>query len=1016
MKINNIKRSSKILLTSLLVVSICMMSVNATESKISTTQGPGPVEPLDVIEMGNGYKDTDGWEINGLSRSEQEDGVSMILTENQASLSKQFEYPTWDYSDLSIQIKQLSHGMTWKLSVIGTSSNAQKMVLQDDSYNANSQFGEFFKYSLEGIAGSENQSDWNDETLSRKQFNLTFEFSGKVGDQILLGDLNRIKPNYNIPSALPSNVKGNYAGVNFSGDTSLDVDTLKNDDIAPSINNKYLKEHQWASLPYSRLVINPGWEFDSGTMTPVDSDLDFRFGTYYGIKGNANYAVGAESKSGFQPSFYNAMLDIDGNKLEENSIKSAWYPHKLERSAEVSGKGKISLIDFMVDTSTMGRIIDFDSCGGFLNITVKESTQSGGAIRGQHNLSASWDDANQVVLKTDDLENKGNKNLFYQAMRVIALNDDGSYNEALTNKIKTPLFQNGIGKYNIPQEIKKIGLVIGYATREEGKNKAIQRALNSSVNGNLLDCYKNTKDYWNTLLRRVPVPQEWGITDTNVRNYDSVTIEKHKVEYYAGWVLNSINTLGVTPETGYAYTQQALGKPSRQTGGANMTPANNCWEGLLQIQNIMYVDPSAAWSGMEGFMSMVDANGFLNGEVLPVRMAQTLWMVHNVSPDLERLKAMYPALARHLKYKISDPRWIYGNTQTQNEIDQEYVTSWLNDAVYMMKICKELGGDYAKEAVYWETEYQKSLDNYADWFFCDPLSHEAKYSYPQDPNGLKTLRNGAGLADANDARGLWTRILHIDGDVTQIKDMCVSNTDGRALYTHSAQQHTLSPKPARTAREWLQVILSGLVIKDIPTNQVQQLEQFFLDVNNPALENAGSDNVKWAPNSLLVYGLINRGFYDEAKNQLDAYLVKTIEVWEFCENYMTNQKGPKGTSPTSFGASQIIEVTMLKNGVINDGSGVREIKNWKEGKNKAKNPLLEYNIDKNYSQNELLELLPKEITQTYDRENFDGEKYQVNKVTYVQWDFENIDRKENMCIVTGKTETNGIVEAKIYYK
>ncbi|MEG0277102.1 MAG: LPXTG cell wall anchor domain-containing protein [Coprobacillus sp.] len=1016
-----IKNKTKKVLMALMAVMMVIPS-NFIQVNAANEQGPGPIKPLDTIKLGD-FKASENWTISGAQRKDSSSGTVFKLTGDSATISKDFTYPTWDYSDLSVKINKISEGMTWNLSVKGSEEGSKDMIIQSDSLNANSQYGESFQYSLEGIAGAEAMSNWNNESLAEKTFKMTFTLKGQVDDEIEMGSLNRIKPNYSIPKALDSNVKGKYGGYNFDGNPSLDVDDLKNDDPGLS-TNQTLNEHQWASLPYSRLVINPGWEFDNGKMTPVDRDLDMRFGVYYGINGNSNRTVGGEAKSGFQPSFFNSILNIDNQRIDANTIKSAWYPHKLERSGTVTGKGDISLIDFMVDKNTIGRIIDFNSEASKLNVVVKDSTKSGGGKDGQHNLRSQWDDTNNVVIKTDDLLESTDKipyqkNLFYQAIKVVALNEDGSYNETLTNSITEPTFVDGVGKYDIPSTVKKVGIAIGYATREEGQEVAVNRALKNTINGNLLSSYKETKTYWDNTLRKVPVPDEWGLTDSNIKDNEIVTKDKHKVLYYSGYVHNLINTLDVTPETGYAYTQQALGKPSRQAAGAKMTPANNCWEGVLQIQNIMYIDPSAAWSGMEGFMAMIDANGYLNGEVLPARIAQTFWMVHTVSPDKERLKQIYPALTRHLKYKISDPRWIYGSTNTKSEIDQEYISSWLNDVVYMIKICKDLGGDYAKEASYWEAEYQKSLANYADWFFSDPLSHEAKGSYPQDKSGPQTLRNGAGLPSANHARGLWTRIFHKDGDVLALKDACADNTDEGPHYAHSTKGgHTILPKPGREPREWLQVILSGLVIKDIPTEQAKQLEQFFIDVNNPALPLAGMDNLKWAPNSFIVYGLINRGFYDEAKNQLDSYLVKSIDVWELCENYKWDQTGPKGTSPTSFGASQIIELTMLKNGAMNDGSGVKAIVNWKDGKNKAKSPDVNLYYEGNFDKTTVSNDLPKEVTQVYNRENFDGDKYTVNKVTSVTWDLDAVNVKklneQQSIVIKGKTETHDDITATVY--
>lgn len=998
----------KIAVVTLAISLTIPFSVSPTYAK----QGPGPAKPIDIKEIGNGFDTQDNWEVNGAVRSDSGSGAKFTLNSNKATISKHFnDYPVWDYSDLHVNIKDISDGAKWKLTVKGNHDNAKEMTIQQESENANSEFGESFVYSLEGLAGSEYKSDWNKEGVN-KSFTLTFTVTGDSGDTITLGDLESVKPNYEIPKALSSNVDGKIAGVNFNGDPNLDVDTLKNDDLGYSFSTD-LNEHQWMSLPYSRLVVHPEYYFDNGKITPVSEDLDLEFGVYYGIKGNANETLGAsEGKSGFQPSSYNSILKIDGQSIDKNSVTSAWYPHKLVRSADFNDKGHVDLTDFMIDNNTIGRIIDTSKVNGNLEIIVKDGASSGSA-RYVTNLKSTWDENNKVVIKSDNQRKA--TDLFNQSIKVIALNEDGSLNQELTDTITTPNFQNGEGKYIVPNTVKKVGLVIGYSNREEGKQKSIDRA-NEAINSNLLKCYNKTKDYWNQTLRKVPVPDEWGIQDKNIKGYDTVSKEEHKILYYSGWVHNLTNTLAPTPETGYAYTMQALGKPSRQVGGAAMTPANNCWEGLLQIQNIMYVDPSAAWSGMEGFMAMVDANGFLDGEVLPVRMAQTLWMLHSISPDTERLKAIYPTLKRHLQYKISDPRWIYGSVKTQNEIDQEYITSWMNDVIYMKKICAELGGKYEKDIDYWSNEYNKAMKNYTDWFFSDPMSHEAKGSYPTDSSPDQQMRNGAGLPTAQYQRGLWTRIFHINGDVTAIEDTC--NKEDGPHYAHTNQGgHRVSPSPGRYPREWLQVILAGLVLPDIPSEQLKQLEQLFLDVNNPALSLSGLENLKWAPASLLIYGLVNKGFYDEAKNQLDSYLVKSVDVWQFCENYKYNATGPYGTHATSFGASQIIELTMLKNGVMNDGSGVKAIKNWDEGINKAKNPEINISLENAPDINVAASKLPAEITQVYNREGTDGEKYTLNKVTAVTWEKDKMIASDNpnVFIFNGETETHDKVSATVIF-
>lgn len=1017
---------SGLIFTSTLPIDAAVKAYEA-RNVLSKVQGPGPIKPLDVKLLEN-FIQENGWTINGANVKYSPNGAIFTLTSNTATITKRFSYPTWEYSDLYVNVKDVSKGATWSLHVKGTDIDSKIKVIQKDSPNSNTNFGENFVYSLEGLAGSEEMSNWNDEKVATKEFDMTFTLKGEIGKTVHIGEISRVKPNYEIPQAVPSTIKGQYAGINFDGDPSFDVESIKNDDPGKS-TSPYLNEHMWLSLPYSRLVLNPTFEFDNGKITPVDKDLDLKFGVYYGIQNNANKTTidGVkikQSKSGFQFSNSNSILTVDGVSLNENSITSAWYPHKLERGGEFPSKGSINLFDFMIDTNTIARIIDTSAVtGDNFEITIKDSSKDSKDFINANNLISSWDDKNNVVIKTDALFDDWNQNLYYTAMKVVALNEDGSINHEQTKLIKNPTFSNGSGKYEIPSSIKKVGLTIGYATREEGIEKAIERA-NYSVNNNIINGYSKTKEYWNNTLKKAPLPTNWGVDDKNIKDFDTVTDEKHRVLYYAGWVHNLVNILPATPETGYAFTQQALGKPSRQVGGAAMTPANNSWEGLLQIQNLMYIDPSASWSAMEGFMTMVDANGYLDGEVLPVRMAQTLWMVHSISPDTARLKALYPALKRHLQYKISDPRWIYGNEKTQNEIDQEYITSWLNDVVYMIDICKALGGDYAKDVKYWEAEYDKALNNYTDWFFSNPLSHEAIGSFPQDGTAPKDsegeikLRNGAGLPSADHQRGIWTRIFHKDGDVNYFKDACEINRNeyDDSEYVHANKGgHIITPKPARFPREWIQVILSGLVVKDIPAKEAKQLEQLFLDINNPALPLSGLENLKWAPNSLLIYGLINKGYYAEAKNQLDSYLVKSVDVWDFCENYFYNQSGPKGTSPTSFGASQIIEVTMLKNGIINDGSGVKEIPNWNSNGNQRINPEVNVFVEDKLDLNTVSSLLPSEITQVYNRKDTDNVDFTVNKVTAVKWDLNTLTPVDgtNNFTISGVTETYDNINATI---
>ena len=717
------------------------------------------------------------------------------------------------------------------------------------------------------------------------------------------------------------NISKIQTNINFAGDKSFDVDILVNSDTTCPSTSSYIKEHMWLSLPFSRIVLNPGYEFDNGKITGVPQNLDLIFGVYYGKSGSANKThinniPIKESKSGFQTSSLNCLISIDNQNFDVNTITSSWYPHKLERSAKIKDI-TLSFTDFMIDENTICRIIDIDKLDfKTLNIKTSNSSTDINDFKNTNNLKCSYDSSNNMVIKTDELFTDENTNLFYSAMNVIVLNEDFSLNKNLTNEI---IIKNTTDSftYMLGNKSKKLAVIIGYANREEGVLKAIQRSKRNITN--ILSSYNKRKEFWNNILRKIPVPSKFGI-DNIVYNSKLVSPQNHKLLYYSAFVFNIINIMMPTPETGYMFTQQALGKPSRQVAGAKTTPANNSWEGLLQIQNLMYINPSICWSALLGFISMISDTGYLDGEVLPVRLSQTIWMVHSISPNKDNLELLYPKLKKHLEYKIKYPMWIYENEKTENEFDSEFIISWLNDVIYIKKICLDTKS-YKNDLEYWNKLYDEYLKKYTLWFFCNPLSHEAMYSYPANKADNRELKNLQNLPYNNHPRGIWTRIYQKDGDVNYFKDAC---TNAKRKFVH-CEKHKITPHtPSRFAEESLQVLLSGLVLSDLPTEKNKQLEDLFFDIFDETLPLCGLENSKWAPMSFLIYGLIKRGYLKEAKLLVESCIVKSIEIWEFCENYFAYEKGPRGTSPTSFGASQIIECTFMLNGLINFGDGLKK--------------------------------------------------------------------------------------------
>lgn len=544
-------------------------------------QVPERRSPVDEIILDD-FSQDNGWTIVGAQVDYGNSGGMFTLTDTVATINKEFTYSTWQYSDLKIRILQIQDGVTLELSVRGTNIDAQTMAIQSESNAANSKFNESFSYSLKGIAGAEPMSDWNNSDIASKTFSIIFTITGEIGQSITLGTLLCSEPSYDIPQALPSNVTGVIGNMNFDGPSSMNVDEIKNDD---PVNSSNLKEYRNLSLPFSRLVTNPEYNFDNQQITPIESSLDLRFGAYYGIRGNANKTTinGSalrEKKSGFQDSTFNSILTIDGIQSSSDSLLSAWYPHKVEMSGTVPNLGTISTQDFFIDENSIGRIINLDDVTGeFFEIEVRDSTTSTTDYN-SNNLKCAWDATNKVVIKNDIQFNDWNQNLFQTVIKVVALASDGTYDENTTSQIIEPSFTNGTGKYQIPSSITYIGLVIGYANREEGLEVAIDRAIRGVGIGegskSIVENYQTRKEYWDEMLASVPVPTEWGVSDSNIYHYESARPEKHRLLYYAAWTHLISNILAPTQETGYAFSQQSLGKPSRQCAGAAMTPPNNC--------------------------------------------------------------------------------------------------------------------------------------------------------------------------------------------------------------------------------------------------------------------------------------------------------------------------------------------------------------------------------------------------------------------------------------------------------
>lgn len=626
---------------------------------------------------------------------------------------------------------------------------------------------------------------------------------------------------------------GDFDNMLMGGDPSLDIDSLKND---VPISEQLTKEHHWGVYPLSRLALYP-----TQSLETINNNLNLSVSAFYGVNDKGTYKASPELSDFNQ-------ISLGGESAK--AVDTYWLPYMIGINATYSN-GSLDVSDYFIDKDTIGRKITNNSSEKIkIEITNPENGK--------------WtNEANQFIFESNSELNK-----YYYVM---SFKQDYELNQTDTGYILE--FNPGAD----------IDMALGFATKDQGVNYAKQNSeiINSTQSDELIN---DTKNMWQNLLRIVPAPKTFGVESQQ----GDISSEDHKLLYYSAWTYLIGNMMEPTDETGYQFGQQLLGKASMQTEGAPISSGNNSWESILQLQLISLINPSFAEDAIYGFLSMVDANGELDGEVLPTRFAQTIWIIYNSSGNLDFLAKTYPSLKRFMEYKATNLHWIWGSTDTKDEVDSEFVISWLFDSTYIQKIANELG--YSSEVTYWQELYDELLAKYYEYFFVDPESLEAQGAYPSGTNGVRTDGHPADKS----TRGIWQRyyLEHF-------------NSDGSNM--HNNVRGNLP--------ENVHMILSGLIIDDLEPEYQERLMQLFEDVYAPNLTLSGFTNYKYGPNSLLMYSLLENGMVTELQTLLKNDLAKANKVWTFCELFKYDSDAPQGTLPTSFSTNLIIENTMMLNGI-----------------------------------------------------------------------------------------------------
>ncbi len=263
-----------------------------------------------------------------------------------------------------------------------------------------------------------------------------------------------------------------------------------------------------------------------------------------------------------------------------------------------------------------------------------------------------------------------------------------------------------------------VSFVLPSVTNEKLTTMVLEPICNNSAKETLI----KQKKYWNDFLEnRVPHPTRFDLNNIDTKG---VGADKVKKLYYKAWVALAQNVL--KPEEGnYPYWQLVTGKSSLWDEGHPALPFSAAWESFVGLQLFAYVDVDIAWSCLKGLLSLINEEGMLGGESLPSRKAHSAWILYNLSKDKESLAEVYPSIARYLNWRLTQPRWIYGNATPENEKDAEFVVSVIVDMGYMYEIAKVLGR--SKEASEWLLKRNNYISLYKNWFWITPKTKPVQF-------------------------------------------------------------------------------------------------------------------------------------------------------------------------------------------------------------------------------------------------------------------------------------------------
>jgi len=412
-----------------------------------------------------------------------------------------------------------------------------------------------------------------------------------------------------------------------------------------------------------------------------------------------------------------AGIMLAPSRREASACRTEWTPHQLKFFAQfpetlllddhgtsIPQPAGIEARDLLLDENTVLR-----------RLQIPESA-SWWSLAGRYKGYANWgEDCRTLTIESTtytaaialSYNVRASNAVFYDSLLPLLAGDPGS---------SVPTSQNGYWAIDLTtdgQGHKSISVGISFAPAGDLGQAA--DAARAAVAADFDELSTARERWWDDYLARVPRPLQFDIRSVDPLGVSADDVRK---AYYKAWAFLGANSLPVMPETNFHFRQVPAGKPSMWQDGHPRARATASWDSLFAMQLQAYTEPDLAWEAYEGLMTLVDETGRLGGESLPSRKAQTAWILHEVTPQPERLARVYPHLKRHLLWEHDNPRWIHKQHDFADEKDADFVVSLIIDMGHMARIAEALQN--LEDVAFWRTKADKLFANYKRWFWKTP--------------------------------------------------------------------------------------------------------------------------------------------------------------------------------------------------------------------------------------------------------------------------------------------------------